>query len=330
LLSWTIEEKILPLKFNWKISRNSSVEKKNFFIKVNDGDYNAPGEVAPNIRYGESAEIIKEQFALFLQKCPTEETDLKGFAGKLDALNLCHSLRFGIESAYIHLLCKRQGIMPASFFDLLLPENISTSFSVPILEISEIKSFIEPLKRFSSLKIKVNQETALEMVNEIVKHTGQKLRIDGNEAWNDVEELLKFIRKIANYPVEFIEQPMPAQFSEEYRYLKKNCPFDLIADESIEDKADFYELKEQFHGVNMKLMKAGGYQNGLKILNEARQHGLKTMIGCMIETSLGIYSAMNLADNVDYIDLDGFLIIREDPFKLAEESNGLLRFRKNP
>jgi L-alanine-DL-glutamate epimerase-like enolase superfamily enzyme len=330
MLSWNIEEKILPLKFNWKISRNSSVEKKNFFIKVAGETISGEGETAPNIRYGETEEIIREQFGRFLKVSPAEEVKLSELEELLDSLDLLHSLRFGIESAYTHYLCQKQGIRPAGFFGLETAERIPTSFSVPILEISEIKDFIEPLGRFASLKIKVNQETALPMVNEVVRHSGQALRIDGNEAWDNVDALLNFIRQIGSYNIEFIEQPMPSKFTEEYEYLKKHCPFDLIADESIEDKADFTALKKQFHGVNMKLMKAGGYLNGLRILQEARQNGLKTMIGCMIETSLGIYSAMNLAKGVDYLDLDGFLIIREDPFKLVREYNGLLSFSKNP
>jgi len=329
LLNWTIAEQTLPLKFNWKISRNTSVEKKNFFIDVSDGQNTGKGEVAPNIRYGETEEIIREQFKLFLELAPIIPTELTDLENLLDSLNLCHSLRFGIESAYVHFLCKNQGVNPAEFFNLQLPANVPTSFSVPILEISEIKDFIQPLQRFASLKIKVNQETALDMVNEVVRHTDQKLRIDGNEAWSDVDALINFIGKVRNYNIEFIEQPMPSKLTAEYIYLKQNCQFDLIADESIEDKADFAELKKQFHGVNMKLMKAGGYQNGLHILQETRKFGLKTMIGCMVETSLGIYSAMNLADKVDYLDLDGFLIIKDDPFGLVDERNGLLSFVEN-
>jgi L-alanine-DL-glutamate epimerase-like enolase superfamily enzyme len=321
---WNIEEKKLPLKFTWKISRNSSDEKTNLFIKLVDKEFEAFGEIAPNIRYGESVESIISQFETFKSKYSNDIKNLDDFSVLLDSLNLFHSLRFGLESTYINLICKKNNITPAKYFDLELPKEIATSFSVPIVEISEIKDFISSLKRFKSLKIKVNSETGLEMVNEVVKYTDQKLRIDGNEAWNDVNELIKFIEKIKNYNIEFIEQPMPSKLVEEYKYLKPLCPFDLIADESIEDKGDYTELKQQFHGVNMKLMKAGGYINGLKILNEARKNNLKTMIGCMIETSLGIYSAYNLSNNVDYLDLDGFLIIKDDPFNLVKEKDGLL------
>ncbi|MFN8576488.1 MAG: enolase C-terminal domain-like protein [Candidatus Sericytochromatia bacterium] len=321
---WNIEELKLPLKFTWKISRNSSDEKTNFLIRLNDNGLESLGEIAPNVRYGETHELILSQFNNFKSKYNENIKTIEDFTIFLDSLNLFHSLRFGLESAYINLICKKQNIHPAQYFGLNLPNKLNTSFSVPIVEISEIKEFISSLKRFESLKIKVNSETGLEMVKEVVKYTDQKLRIDGNEAWNDVNELIKFIENIKSYNIEFIEQPMPSKLVEEYKYLKKLCPFDLIADESIEDKGDFSELKQQFHGVNMKLMKAGGYINGLKILNEARKNDLKTMIGCMIETSLGIYSAYNLSDKVDYLDLDGFLIVKDEPFKLLKESNGAL------
>ena len=323
-MQWAIEEKTLPLKFTWKISRNSSDEKTNLFIKVNDDKNFAYGEVAPNIRYGETLENIKEQFANFQKNYNQDISNLGEFENFLDSLNLSHSLRFGIESSYIHLICKNQNISPAKYFNLEMPKQVSTSFSVPIVDVETIKDFVKDLKRFNSLKIKVNSETGLAMVKEVAKCTDQKLRIDGNEAWDNVESLLQFIQEIKDFNIEFIEQPMPSKMIEEYKYLKPLCPFDLIADESIEDKGNFSELKQQFHGVNMKLMKAGGYVNGLKIINEAKKNNLKIMIGCMIETSLGIYSAYNLSYGADYLDLDGFLIIKDDPFKMLGEKDGLL------
>lgn len=324
MLNWSIEEKTLPLKFTWKISRNSSDEKKNLFIFINDDNYQAMGEIAPNIRYGETVELIKQQFLTFLQIAPQEIIGIEEFGQLIDSLNLHHSLRFGLESAFIHLISKQKNLYPAQIFNLQMPESVTTSFSIPIINIGEIKNFVEPLKRFVAIKLKVNQENALDIVKETAKYTDQKLRVDGNESWTDVNELLKFIDQVKGYNIEFIEQPMPSNLVNEYQYLKPLCPYDLIADESVEDKADFELIKTQFHGVNMKLMKAGGYINGLKILEQARTHNLKTMMGCMIETSLGIYSAFNLAHNVDYLDLDGFLIIKDDPFNLVKEDSGLI------
>ena len=324
MITWSLGEITLPLRFTWKISRNSSTEKKNFFVGASENEHKGVGEVAPNIRYGETEEIIRNQFSLFLERVEPNISSLAELTILLDSLNLVHSLRFGIESAFVHLVCEKETITPANYFNLILPESVSTSFSIPIIEIGQIKEFIQPLKHFKSLKIKVNSENALDMVSEVVKNTDQKIRIDGNEAWTDVEELIIFIENVSKFNVEFIEQPMPSNLVSEYQLLKRYSPFDLIADESIEDDANFDLIKTQFHGINMKLMKAGGYKNGIRLLAEARKHNLKTMIGCMVETSLGIYSAYNLAHQVDYLDLDGFLIIKDDPFGLLYEEDGLL------
>ena len=196
------------------------------------------------------------------------------------------------------------------------------------MKIGEIGEFIVKynLQRFKSLKIKVNSSEGYETIKEVAKHYANPLKIDANEAWTNPDELLLFFEKIKEFNIEFIEQPLPAKLKKEYIYLKQKSGFELIADESVTNSPDFNELKGQFHGVNMKLMKAGGYIEGINILNGAKEAGLKTMIGCMVETTLGISSAMNLCNAINYIDLDGFFIIKNEPFKLVSEKEGLLFF----
>ncbi len=117
---------------------------------------------------------------------------------------------------------------------------------------------------------------------------------------------------------------MPARKATEYQFLKKNSLYPVFADESVTDQPDFSSLRHQFHGINMKLMKAGGYLNGLRILQETQKQGLLPMIGCMVETSLGIWSAMQLCAGIRYADLDGFLILKDEPLGLVKEQDGNL------
>ena len=124
--------------------------------------------------------------------------------------------------------------------------------------------------------------------------------------------------------IQFVEQPMPASMKDEYIYLRKKSPIEIIADESVETVADFNELSKMFHGINVKLMKASGYGNAIDLLKSAKSYKMKTMIGCMIESSLAIYSALNITSLVDYIDLDGSLLVANEPFGLITESDGLL------
>jgi L-Ala-D/L-Glu epimerase len=326
--TWSIEEKKLDLIYNWKISRNESTQKTNFFISVEENEYQGLGEVAPNVRYDESPELIRQQFENFVKNVPQNLNNPEELQIFLKSLNICHSLQFGIESAFIHYLSKKSNKTVYAYLNLPEPGPIYTSYTLPIMEPSLIKEFLKKfeLTRFKSLKIKINSLEGIDIIEEVSKCTSLPLRVDANEAWLDVEKLLKDMEILKKYNIEFIEQPLPANLNEEYIYLKKHSPFELIADESITNEGNFYILAQQFHGINMKLMKAGGYLNGLNILNQARNQGLKTMIGCMIETSLGISSAMNICHNINYIDLDGFFIIKNEPFKLATEKNGRLYF----
>lgn len=322
---WSLEKRTLPLKFTWKISRNSSTFKENFFVRFSFQGIEGLGEVAPNIRYGETPDKIEDDFLFFQSEARKYELtsliDLHNFIKKLP---LAHSLKFGIESAFTQFICNKQNKSIHQFFNLKTAENIVTSFSIPIIEVNEVEEFIKPLKDYAFLKIKVNKETGVDLIKEVAKHTNAKLRIDANEGWDDPDLAMKFFEEIKSCPIEFIEQPMPASKKEEYKSLFKTSPYLLIADESIEDQADFSELKLMFHGINIKLMKTGSYITAINLLKEAKRNQMKTMIGCMVETSLGIKSAYELSSLADFLDLDGFLLLKNDPFHLLEEKNGLI------
>lgn len=328
MLNWNANQIKLDLKYTWKLSRNATDYKINTIIEVGDGINKGLGEVAPNIRYNETPELVMAQFVAFLKKSPEHITNLNELSTVLDDTDLCNALRFGIESAYIHYLCNKNKEDVCTFLGVQKPVSLQTSFSLPIMPAEDIATFYNQnnLKRFSRLKIKVNAEQAHHLLSAISQVTSQPLIVDANEGWKNPEELLVFLETLKPYPIDIIEQPMPAGMIEEYKHVKKHTPFTLIADESMCDHADFDLLKQQFHGVNMKLMKAGGYINGLRLLNEAVKHQMHTMVGCMIETTLGISSAMHLCSGIEFTDLDGFMIIKDEPFGLVKEQNGALTF----
>jgi len=329
MLRWHIESKELQLLYTWKISRNSSDTKTNLFIRVADQHHVGIGEAAPNIRYGETAEALTDQFSSLIDNGLELVRTLEDLQMLLAIYAPANALRFAIESAYIHYNCQRNNISVVDFLGVVLPHAVPTAFTLPIMDPGLVNKFIlhNNLTRFETLKIKVNQENALDLIREVSKSSTCPLIIDGNEAWNEPESLLQVLNQLQPYPIVMIEQPMPASKTDEYMYLKPKSPYDLFADESVTDQADFNLIAKQFHGVNMKLMKAGGYLNGKYILEQARQHHLKTMVGCMVETSLGIWSAMQLCQDVSFADLDGFLILKEEPFGIVQEREGKLFIR---
>ncbi len=318
----------LDLKVAWKLSRNTSLFKENFIVKMESDERTFLSEVAPNIRYNETIENIESEFKLFLETWKDYyQSDEKHYLALLDKLPLKHSLRFALENVWIQLQATRASKNLSQYLNLPLPHPVETSFTVPIMEIAEIKSYVEKYSRFKSLKIKVNQESAYDLVSEVAKYYKGKLRIDGNEAWSDVDTYLNFENKISELNVEFIEQPMPAACKSEYLELFKQTKYSLIADESVEDIADFEELRKMFHGINIKLMKTGSLIKARDLLIQARTYKMKTMIGCMIETGIGIYQAMLLTPLCDFVDLDGSLLLSQDPFPLVFEEEGIIKIK---
>lgn len=319
-----IEKIHLDLKVNWKLSRNQTTFKENFIVYLETSEGLFRSEVAPNIRYGETIENISTEFDLF--KSNLNLNDIKSIEELKDSLQVVklHALRFGLESVILSYLAKREGKDLTSYLGLEAPKKVATSFSMPIIPIHEIEEYLKPLKRFESLKIKVNAETGIEMLREIRKYSKAKIRVDANEGWNSLDEYLTFESTLQGMNVELIEQPFPASMHEEYKELKKRTSYKLLADESIEDVGDFGELSNQFHAVNIKLMKTGSLIRARDLLIEAKKHGLESMMGCMIETTIGISYGMLFSGVVDYVDLDGFLLVKNEPFHLVREAEGHL------
>ncbi len=326
-LVWKINKVKLDLKFPWKIARGECREKTNFIVELGDEKVKGKGEVAFNKRYDESEDKIQIGFEKFLKNKPGEIDSVKKLYHCLDNLDIPSSLRFGIESAFYDYISRVSG---KNIFELLginSIRTIQTSFSIPIMKVDEIAGFIKKyrLNRFKFLKLKIDEEGSEEKIKEIMRNFDGQIRLDANESFDNPDEVINFIQRIDELDrIQFIEQPLPANLHDEAMYLKDNLNLEIIADESITDQeiTDYY--KKRFDGINIKLMKSGGYLKAIKQINDSKKLGLKVMVGCMIETSLSISAAMVIAKGADYIDLDGCLLIKKDPFSFLGEENGRL------
>lgn len=324
-MNLTIKKIELPLKVVWKLSRNQTKVKENFIVGLDDHQ----AEVAPNIRYHETSERILSEFEAF-KKLNLKSSEVFDY---LKTSSICNSLKFALEAVYVHQAAKLAGTSVSSYLNLAEPKRVATSFSVPIMPVEGIEPYVKSIAHFPFLKIKVNAHMAFELVSEVCKFYSGPIRIDGNEAWDNLNDYLAFERALETYDlakkVEFIEQPFAACDIELYKKLFPISKFPVMADESIESDANFSELKSMFHIVNIKLMKAGGYFKAIELLKTAKSHGLKTMLGCMVETSCGIRSAMYLNSLADYFDLDGHLLLQSDPYNYVDEENGYLNLSEN-
>lgn len=154
------------------------------------------------------------------------------------------------------------------------------------------------------------------------------IRVDANEAWRNKEDALRQIEQLArDGNIEFIEQPLAASASDQdWIWLKARSPLPIFADELYQNAADADRAAHCFHDVNVKLVKTGGISDACEALKAARTAGLQTMLGCMLETSVSISAAAQLAELCDHLDLDGNLLITNDPFCGVTAENGILSF----
>jgi L-alanine-DL-glutamate epimerase-like enolase superfamily enzyme len=168
---------------------------------------------------------------------------------------------------------------------------------------------------FTLFKHKLGGENDLERINAFKEFTNADFCIDANQAWKSVEEATKQIHFLQELGCLFVEQPMPVSMNNHLRELKKNIQLPIILDESIQNASDFDLLKNSCDGINVKLMKCGGMAAGKNLIQTAKRHGKKILIGCMSESTCGAAAAAELAGLADWVDLDGPLLISNDPFE---------------
>lgn len=324
-MKWKIEELELPLKFSWALSRGATDKKTNFLVSVDRDGIIGRGEVAFNVRYGETKDAILLEFTRFKESLQGELDTLSDLNNFMQDLELSSSLRCGIEMAFVDLLSKMSDETIEKLLGLQVIQSVKTSFSLPVLAPEKIGDFFNEynLSRFESLKIKLAGDGQdLDRLKSVFALSKQKVRLDANEGFEHSRDVLALLDQLPIERVEFIEQPMSSSKVEEYKMLRQSSPVPVILDESITDTRVTQVLAEQCHGINVKLMKSGGYLRAMAQIREAKSLGLKVMIGCMVETSLGITAAMRLCKGIDFIDLDGFMFLKNDPFSLAFEEKG--------
>lgn len=324
-IHFSIEILPLPLRYAWRLSRNTSTEKTNLLIRASENGSEGLGESAPNIRYDETPERLLKEFEAIhptLNQDFTRET----WVSFLKDLPISQALKFGLDLAFQHLHVQKQSKSLPEFLGLKGGSKREICYTIPVMNPEEIQPFFEAenLARFPWIKVKVNRDLALPMLSALSSFYNGPIAVDGNEAWNSAAEVTQFLNHPDRPELLFLEQPLPAALREEYIRLKPESPVPIWGDESVLYQAEPDFWRQAFSGINVKLMKAGSLSNALQLLQTARQHGLQTMVGCMVETSIGISAALALESMADYMDLDGFLVLKNEPFGWVDELGGIV------
>jgi L-alanine-DL-glutamate epimerase-like enolase superfamily enzyme len=205
-----------------------------------------------------------------------------------------------------------------------------TTFTIGIDNEEILKQKISEAEPYKILKIKLGSEDDKNLISTIRKFTNKSLAVDANQGWKDKEFALDLIFWLKEQNVQMIEQPMPKENIDEIAWLTEKSPLPIFADESVQRINDVISTKGVFAGINIKLMKCTGLREAHKMLILAKSLNLKVMIGCMTETSCAISAAAQLSPQVDWADLDGNLLIKNDPFEGIKIIDGKISLNENP
>ena len=205
-----------------------------------------------------------------------------------------------------------------------------TSFTIGIDTPDVVRQKVKEAEVYKILKVKLGRENDKEMIETIRSVTDKPLTVDVNQGWKDKQFALDMIIWLKEKNVEFVEQPMPKEMVDEIAWITENSPLPIIADESIQRIGDIIKAYKVYHGINIKLMKCTGMREAHKMILLARSLGMKVMLGCMTETSCAISAASQLSPMVDWADLDGNLLIKNDPYKGTAVVDGKLVLNDAP
>ena len=183
---------------------------------------------------------------------------------------------------------------------------------------------------YKIIKVKLGRDNDRLMIETIREVTDKPITVDANQGWKDREEALRMIEWLAPRGVVFIEQPMPKEQDDDTAWLRERSPLPLIADESVQRLADVRRAQGVFDGINIKLMKCTGLHEAHRMISLARALGLKVMLGCMTETSCAVSAAAQLSPLVDWADLDGAALIKNDLFAGATIVGGKITLPDRP
>jgi len=317
----------------FRIARRAEAtrETENVILELRQGELVGLGEAAPSAYYDESVESVQEVLPRMVEMIG-EAFDPVEVSGRLaEAFPTDRSARAAVDNALYDLAGKRAGKAVYALLGLDGSATPVTSFTIGIDRPEVMREAAEEVcGRFKVLKVKVGLPGDIENIRAIREVTDVPIRVDANCGWRSVDEALKRLDALVGFGVEFCEQPMPAGMLEASRELHERSPIPIMADEDIIGPEDVEGLAGCVWGVNVKLAKCGGIARALEIIRRSRACGLKIMVGCMSESSVGITAGAQVTPLVDYADLDGNLLVTDDPYEGVEVVDGKLVLPEAP
>jgi L-alanine-DL-glutamate epimerase-like enolase superfamily enzyme len=317
----------LKIRDRFKIAHQERDQQETLIVELQDTDaqgntVSGLGETTANPYYGFTVEKMQDDIEALREQIEqfsiTDKTEAGGLAGRPEAFwehlfphlqqrsfTLC-----ALDMAAHDLYGKKLGRPLYQLWGLDPAKAPASNYTIGIDTIDKMVQKMQAMP-WPLYKIKLGTNEDIEIVRELRKHTDAVFRVDANCAWG-VDETIKNSAALKELGVEFIEQPLPGEDFNGMKEVYKKSVLPLVADESCIIETDVARCHGHFHAVNVKLTKCGGLTPALRMISEARKLNMKVMVGCMTESSVGISAIAHLAPLLDYVDMDGALLLAED------------------
>ncbi|SMP56244.1 L-alanine-DL-glutamate epimerase [Neorhodopirellula lusitana] len=317
----------LPLEHPFTIARGTKNVQRSLIVELEQDGASGYGEATENAYYRTTLDSLTQS----IQRCAAEIEE----SGHTNALDLWGSLQSklqedpfalaAVDAAAHDLFGKLAGRSTFDMLGLTWEDIPQSSYTIGIDTIERMVEKLEARLGWPIFKIKLGTTEDVEIVRQLRQCTDAVFRVDANCGWT-ASQTVDYSVALRELGVEFIEQPLPAEAAaEEHRYVFENSVLPIVADESCLIESDVEKCLGSFHGVNVKLSKCGGITPAFRMLKQARTFGMKTMVGCMVESSVGISAAAQLLPLLDYADLDGAELLAGDAADGVAVRNGEIR-----
>lgn len=318
----------LKLKHTFRITHGSRDYQPTVIVSLSDGIHTGYGEATATKYYGLDQDEMIQRFSSWkkiIESTPLETVE--------NYWNLLHPVlknhpfeQCALDEAAHDLLAQKEGIPLYQKWGLIYKNNPLTDYTLGFGPIEEMVAKMEEMP-WPIYKIKLGTKDDLNIIRNLRKHTSAIFRVDANTAWS-AEETLDYAPELKELGVEFIEQPLKPDDWEGHKLLFEKCVLPIIADESCQKEEDVSRCAGHFHGVNIKLMKCGGLTPAIRMIHEAKKLNMRVMVGCMTESSVGITAIAHLLPLLDYVDMDGALLLANDPAEGVIIQHGEVIFPK--
>lgn len=321
----------LPLKHVFTISRESISVQPTVIVELEQDGLRGYGEATTNAYYGATREAIEATLEgvrsqLAARSCDDPERlwdDLNPHLGDQPFAQCA------LDQAAYDLWGKLRGEPVYRLWGLQADRTPLTNYTIGIDTIEVMVAKMNEWPDWPVYKIKLGTPHDLDIVRALRQHTRATFRVDANCGWT-ADETIRNSRELKALGVEFIEQPLPADRWSDMRRVFAESELPVIADESCVVESDVAHCQSHFHGINIKLVKCGGLTPARRMIAQARQLGLQVMVGCMTESTVGISAIAQLLPLLDYVDMDGALLLARDVATGVTIEQGRCRYAAEP